>query len=66
MDAHTIPIVRRLIFRQAKRREHEHRQAELEQMYAAIYGDDDYKQEQTEIDALFAPALQDGLDTPGK
>jgi hypothetical protein len=55
-------LIEQLILREAKRLEYERSQAELEQMYAAIYADPSYRDEQLALEATFAPALMDGLE----
>jgi hypothetical protein len=55
-------LIEELVLREAKRLEYERRQAALEQMYAEIYADPTYKQEQAAIEAIFAPTLLDGLE----
>ncbi len=42
--------------------EYKRQEAELEQMYAEIYADPAYREEQLRLEALFAPALLDGLE----
>jgi hypothetical protein len=51
-----------LFLHEARRLEYEHQEAELEQMYAEIYADPAYREEQLRLEALFAPALLDGLE----
>ena len=55
-------LVEQLILREAKLLEYERSQAELEQMYAAIYSDSTYREEQLAIEAAFASTLMDGLE----
>jgi hypothetical protein len=55
-------LIEELVLREAKRLEYERRQAELEHMYAEMYADPTYKQEQEEIEAIFATALLDVLE----
>jgi len=55
-------LIEQLVLREAKLLEYERRQAELEQMYAEIYADSAYREEQMALEAVFAPALMDGLE----
>ena len=55
-------LIEQLILREAKLLEYERSQAELEQMYAEIYADPIYRDEQLALEAAFAPALIDGLE----
>ncbi|HEY7349974.1 MAG TPA: hypothetical protein VH599_16775 [Ktedonobacterales bacterium] len=55
-------LIEQLILREAKLLEYERSQAELERMYAEIYADPAYRDEQLALEAIFAPALMDGLE----
>lgn len=59
-------LIEQLVLREAKRLEYEREQAELNQMYAEIYSDPVYKEEQARLEAIFASALMDGLEDMGK
>ena len=55
-------LIEQLILREAKLLEYERSQAALEQMYAEIYADPGYREDQLALEATFAPALMDGLE----
>ncbi len=55
-------VIEQLILREAKLLDYERSQAELERMYAEIYADPAYRDEQLALETTFAPALTDGLE----
>ncbi|GEM_PF-3236501 len=55
-------LIEELLLREAKLLEYERQEAELEQMYAEIYADPAYREEQLRLEAIFAPTLMDGLE----